>query len=205
MISALIFDFGNVFINLDVSGAMKNALEHFKISSLSDDIIGANNSYEKGLITTSDFLDFYHKKFHNLSNNNLIGIWNFMLLDFPVHRLKFIKDLKAHCNYRLILLSNTNELHIKWIQDHVSFYEEFKACFDGFYLSHEIGLSKPSKEIYKFVLSQHKLKPEECFFIDDSKDNVMAAAALGIKTWHINPDEDDVSDLFKVYPKLAKL
>ncbi len=202
MIKTLIFDFGNVFINLDEESAMKNTLNLLEIDSLSEEMIAFNSFYEQGLISTDEILEFYSKNFPKHSKKNLIDIWNFMLKDFPKHRLDFLQGLKKEKKYNLILLSNTNELHINWIKENILFYEDFKNCFDAYYLSHEINLSKPNKSIYEFVLNENTLKANECLFVDDRKGNTNTADLLGIKVWNINPKNEDVSDLFKIKNKL---
>jgi len=196
MIKTIIFDFGNVFINLDIEAAHKHALETFQIESLSEEMLGFNSFYEQGLISTDEFLEFYSENFPKLSKEDLIDIWNFMLKDFPENRLAFLKTIQQSSKYKLILLSNTNALHINYIKEHISFYEEFKNCFDAFYLSHEINLVKPNQDIFEFVLNENKLKAEECLFIDDNQDNINTANTLKIKTWHINPETEDVISLF---------
>ena len=75
-------------------------------------------------------------------------------------------------------------------------FSEFKNCFEKFYLSHEIHLRKPNKDIYEFIIETNKLTPEETFFVDDTEENIAMANKLGIKTWHINPNSEDVVDLF---------
>jgi len=95
-------------------------------------------------------------------------------------------------------LSNTNKLHIDWIKDKVEFYDDFKNQFHVFYLSHEINLRKPNANIYEFVLLENNLKPEECLFIDDTKENTDSASKLGIHTWNINPTTEDVVNLFTI-------
>ncbi|ALJ06604.1 haloacid dehalogenase [Pseudalgibacter alginicilyticus] len=202
MIKTLIFDFGNVFINLDIEGAHKYALETFNINTLSEEMTAFNSLYEQGLISTDEFLEFYAENFPKLSNDNLINVWNIMLKDFPKHRLEFIKHLKASSKYKLILLSNTNELHINWIKENVSFYDDFKNCFDAFYLSHEINLRKPHNAIFEFVLNENNLKSNECLFIDDNLDNIKTATNLKFATWHIKPETEDVTTLFKTKNKL---
>ena len=197
MIKTLIFDFGNVFINLDIEGAAKYAFETLEIDTFSEEISAFNSLYEQGLISTEEFIEFYAENFPNLSDDELIYTWNYMLKHFPKERLEFIKALKASAKYKLILLSNTNELHINWIKESVSFFEDFKNCFDAFYLSHEINLRKPNADIFEFVLKENKLKAEECLFIDDNKDNIETANALNFKTWHINPETEDVCSLFE--------
>ncbi len=198
MIKTLIFDFGDVFINLDKVGAMQNALNLFKLKVFSPEMIACNEAYEQGMISNEAFLAFYKKQFPNLTETEILDAWNYILNDFPIHRLEFLKQLAFNKKYQLILLSNTNAFHIKWIQERVPFYEEFKAQFDQFYLSHEIQLRKPNHSIYQFVLDQNNLKPETCLFIDDTEENILAASEMDINTWHINPETDDVVNLFHI-------
>ena len=197
MINTIIFDFGNVFINLDIPAAIEKTLEKLNVDSIPDEITAFNGLYEQGLISTNEFIDFYLENFPNLSKTDVMDTWNYMLKDFPEHRLEFLKNLKDKNQYKLILLSNTNELHINYIKENVPFYNAFKDCFNAFYLSHEIQLSKPNKDIYNFVLTENKLKAENCLFIDDNEDNITSAKTLGIKTWHITPYQEDVSTLFE--------
>ena len=197
MINTIIFDFGNVFINLDIPAAIEKTLEKLNVDSIPEEITAFNGLYEQGLITTNEFIDFYLENFPNLSKTDVIDTWNYMLKDFPEHRLEFLKNLKDKNQYKLILLSNTNELHIDYIKENVPSYNTFKDCFNAFYLSHEIQLSKPNKDIYNFVLTENKLKAENCLFIDDNEDNITSAKTLGIKTWHITPYQEDVSTLFE--------
>lgn len=198
MIKTIIFDFGNVFINLDIPGAIAKTHEKLEVKEIPEEIFAFNGLYEQGLISTEEFIEFYLENFPNLSKEDVIDTWNYMLKDFPEHRLNFLKELKTSKKYKLILLSNTNELHINWIKENISYYNNFKACFDEFYLSHEINLSKPNNDIYEFVLNTNSLKANECAFIDDNKDNIESAKKLEINTWHINPETDDVSQLFKI-------
>lgn len=198
MIKTLIFDFGDVFINLDKVGAMQNALNLFQLKEFSPEMIACNEAYEQGQISSEAFITFYKNEFPNLSEPEILDAWNYILKDFPTHRLAFLKQLASDKKYQLILLSNTNALHIKWIQERVAFYDDFKSQFDQFYLSHEIQLRKPNHSIYQFVLDQNNLNPKTCLFIDDTEENIHAASQLGIHTWHINPETDDIVNLFNV-------
>jgi len=198
MIKNLIFDFGDVFINLDKTGATQNALDVFKVDALPEDVIAINTLYEQGLLDTEEFLEFYLENFPKLTADEIIDTWNFMLKDFPRKRLEFIQQLAADKKYKLILLSNTNELHIDWIKENIPFYEDFKNCFDPFYLSHEIQLRKPDANIYEFVLAENNIKAEESLFIDDTLANTEAAKQLGIHVWNIDETSEDIIDLFTI-------
>ncbi|WP_299709484.1 HAD-IA family hydrolase [uncultured Tenacibaculum sp.] len=195
MIKNIIFDFGDVFINLDKQ-ATYVALAKLGVTEISDSMMKVYFDYEMGLITTQEFVNYFHEEF-KIEKDALIDAWNAILLDFPLHRLKFLKELATSNKYRLFLLSNTNDLHISWIQNDWgdALYNEFKSYYEQFYLSHEINLRKPNTNIYQFVLDENNLVPEETFFIDDTKENTDAANTLGIKVWNIIPGEEDVVDL----------
>lgn len=196
MIKNIIFDFGDIFINLDkqvVFRAVKNNDIHEFLPRYSE----LNNDLEVGKIDPDEFLDRLQTDFPHLSTTEIADIWNSMLLDFPEYRLNFIEDLANEKKYRLFLLSNTNALHIPHVgqimgRDH---YARFKGCFEQFYLSHEIGLRKPNREIYQFVLDQNNLQAAETLFIDDTIENTEAAATLGIQTWNLQVGKEDIIQL----------
>lgn len=198
MIKNIIFDFGDVFLNLDKPGAMKNALELFQIEMLTDEMVAINCLYEQGLITTSEFVDFYFNYFPHISRQDVIDIWNYVLVKFPKYKLDFLQNLHDQNKYKLFLLSNTNEMHMEWVEKNVPFYIDFKNCFDKFYLSHEINLRKPDKEIFEFVLNENKLISSETLFIDDTKENTDAATQIGIHTWNIDETSEDIVNLFTI-------
>jgi FMN phosphatase YigB (HAD superfamily) len=195
MIKNIIFDFGDIFINLDKEATFME-LAKLGVDQITEEMMAVAHQYEKGEISTSNFIDFFQEKV-KLSKEDLVFAWNAILLDFPKHRLQFLKELVASKKYRLFLLSNTNDMHIKWIQNDwgSELYEAFKSCFEQFYLSHEIHFRKPNLDIYQFVLQENKLKAEETFFIDDTLENTMAAEKLGIQTWNLIPGKEDVVDL----------
>ncbi len=201
MIKTIIFDFGDVFVNLDKPATLRE-LEKYEVKELSEQLEKLNQLYEKGLISSSEFIKKYQQNFPKLQQENFINSWNAILVDFPEYRYQFIKKLANEKNYQLILLSNTNEIHIDWIKEKVPFFDNFKACFDAFYLSHEINFRKPDTAIYKFVLEKHQLKSENCLFIDDTAANTEAAAKLGIHTWNLEPTREDVIDLFTAKKEL---
>jgi len=196
MIKNIVFDFGDIFINLDKKGC-KAALQKLGISQESEEMLPILQQYEMGLISTKDFINFFQEKLH-IPSEKLVKVWNSILLDFPTKRLKFIQELSEGKKYRLFLLSNTNDLHITWVQNNwgLVLYNAFKVCFEQFYLSHEINFRKPNNNIYEFVLNTNNLIPEETLFIDDTKENTDAAHILGIHVWNLVPGKEDVLELF---------
>jgi len=196
MIKNIIFDFGDIFINLDKQATYKE-MAKLGVTKISDEMIAVYHEYEKGLMATDEFITFYHDKF-GIKKEDLVFAWNAILLDFPKKRLDFLKDLARSKRYRLFLLSNTNDLHIKWVQNSLGeeFCNEFKNSFEQFYLSHEINFRKPDSEIYEFVLKENNLLADETLFVDDLKENTDSASKLGIHVWNLIPEKEDVTELF---------
>jgi 2-haloacid dehalogenase len=56
-------------------------------------------------------------------------------------------------------------------------------------------LLKPDPAIYQVLLDRQKLRANDCVFIDDSKANVAAAAALGFHALHFSTPEAFAADL----------
>jgi putative hydrolase of the HAD superfamily len=195
MIKNIVFDFGDIFINLDKK-LFAEELQKLHISQESEEMLPILQQYEMGLVSTDKFLTFFEERL-SVSQDKLKRAWNSILLDFPKERLRFIQNLSESKKYRLFLLSNTNDLHISWIQQNwgMEEYNAFKICFEQFYLSHEINLRKPNNNIYEFVLTSNDLEPKETLFIDDTKENTDAAKALGIHIWNLKPGKEDVLEL----------
>ena len=195
MIKNIVFDFGDIFINLDKK-LFAEELHKIHISQESEEMLPILQQYEMGLVSTDEFLTFFEERLH-VSQDKVKRAWNSILLDFPKERLRFIQNLSESKKYRLFLLSNTNDLHISWIQKNwgMELYKAFKICFEQFYLSHEINLRKPNNNIYEFVLTSNDLAPKETLFIDDTKENTDAAKALGIHIWNLKPGKEDVLEL----------
>jgi FMN phosphatase YigB (HAD superfamily) len=196
MINAILFDFGDVFINLDKQATI-DGLQKLGLSAWNDDLEQLNLKYEVGAISEEDFLLGFQKNIPNASIDEISKAWNAILLDFPLYRLEFLQMLSK--KYRLFLLSNTDAIHIETFEQKTgpSFYGDFYQCFEKVYFSFEIGMRKPNPEVYNFVLDQNGLQAKHTLFIDDKKENTDAALALGFQVWNLQVGEEDVVDLFE--------
>ncbi len=191
MIKNYIFDFGDVFLNLD-KHATTEELAKLGLTDFTNEMLFTNKQYEKGLLSTQAFLTYYQKQFTDVSSDELKNAWNKILLDFPLYRLEFLEKFsKTHTCF---LLSNINDLHLEHIKNKLekSFYTRFIACFDKVYFTHEIHLRKPDNAIFEFVFKDLNIDPKETFFVDDTLENIQTAEKFGVLCWHINPLEDDI-------------
>ncbi|MCO5231607.1 MAG: HAD family phosphatase [Chitinophagales bacterium] len=201
-IDTLIFDLGNVILPLEDESFWWNSIfgELFsnfeEVNKLRND--GLLVQYEKGAITTQEFLDtlksFLKEKYTEI---DIVNRWNALLKEIPHHRIDFLRALKER--YKLYLLSNTNEIHLKhFIQESINTYgiDVLDDVFDKCYYSYQIKQVKPDLEIYQTVLNEQNLVAQNCLFIDDKKSNIEGAAQLGIQT-HLFSIGEDISVVLK--------
>jgi putative hydrolase of the HAD superfamily len=195
MINTIIFDFGDVFINLDKQATV-NSLRNLGLSGWHEDLDQLNIQFETGQISREAFIEGLQKFIPNASADEILQAWSAILLDFPLYRLEFLQMLST--KYRLFLLSNTDAIHIETFEQKngATFYSDFYNCFEKVYFSFEIGMRKPNSEIYKYVLNEHDLQAKRTLFIDDKKENTDAALLLGLQVWNLQVGKEDVVDLF---------
>ena len=198
---AIIFDLGGVIINLDYQltiDAFKNlGLANFdemytqaKQSNLFDD-------FETGKISSQHFINSLLPYLPSgVSANKLVHAWNAMILDFPKERLELLDKLKS--NYRIFLLSNTNDIHLQAVKRSLSNTTDRKleSYFEKVYLSHEVKLRKPHKEIFELVCKEQNLDPSRTLFIDDTIGHIDGSIKIGLKGLHLKGD-NSIEKLFE--------
>jgi putative hydrolase of the HAD superfamily len=201
MIKNIIFDLGDVLINLNRQRAAYE-LQKLGFKEFPDEMLQINLLYEKGLVTTEEFIRFYKESFIERKEDELIKIWNSILGDLPEYRLSFLKELSR--SYQLFLFSNTSELHIDFLKKQMgrNFYSGFSNNFKKLYYSFELKERKPDTAGFVQILKDNNLKPEETLFIDDMEENTRTAEKLGINVWNLIPGKEDVVDLYLKYPLL---
>jgi putative hydrolase of the HAD superfamily len=185
-IKNLLFDLGAVVLNLDQEKTLRAFV---KLGADLDEINMQGNlftDFETGKISAEIFVQTLHTKLKgNVSKEEIVQAWNAMLLDLPPTRVDLLRQLKK--KYRLLLLSNTNSIHIDAVYaEHGK--EVFEELFEKIYLSHEIGHRKPDIDCYQFVLNDARIKGSETLFIDDNKSNIKGAEKAGINAlWAHQP------------------
>lgn len=194
-IDAIIFDLGGVILNIDYQLPIKafqklginDFASHFSQASQS----GLLDDYETGAISSEDFIHELRRYVKpETTDKQIIDAWNSILLDLPEERL-FILE-KAAENHRIFLLSNTNDIHIQEFNSYLLDEHNLPSLepfFEQLYLSYEVGLRKPDKRIFEYVLQDAGLEPSSTLFIDDSIQHIQAASELGIVT-HLLKGQD---------------
>ena len=195
MIDTIIFDFGDIFINLNKQGTI-SGLQKLGLKEWNADLDRLNLLFETGDISYDDFVAGFQKQLPNASIEEILEAWNAVLADFPSYRLDFLKELSK--KYRLFLLSNTDSIHIATFEKKsgVPFYTDFYNCFEKVHFSFEIRKRKPNANSFQHLIDEHNLIPEQTLFVDDKKENTDAAAILGLHVWNLQVGQEDVVDLF---------
>ena len=126
-----------------------------------------------------------------LTHEQCLYAWLGYLKEMPQRNLDAIQRLRNE-GYRVCLLSNTNPFFFEWAESEAfdGHGHPIGNYFDSLYVSFRCKLLKPSREIYEHVLRSEGIRPEQLLFIDDSERNTEAAAALGIRTLHVETNAD---------------
>lgn len=176
--SVIVFDLGNVLIPFD-----------YTIMTKKLDLL------EEGL--GNKFMDFYKSNYHIHRSLEAGKLDNQAFIDLMLTACNGKLDSLTFCKYyseifsensdvtallpllkqkyRLLLLSNTNEIHRQFGYQHYEFLNNFEKLF----LSHQIGAVKPEAEIYKAVQDYTGLSASEHIFIDDVAEYARGAINAG--------------------------
>ncbi len=193
-LKAIIFDLGAVILNINY----KNTINEFKKLGVKNPEsfyskktqINLFDKFEIGEISTKTFLLELQKATSNANVKEVKNAWNAMLLDLPINRINFLKQINK--NYSIYLLSNTNALHIAEFKKKIGKqrYVEFYKLFQQVYYSYKIGFRKPNSKAFQLILNENKLPANRVLFVDDSPQHIVAAKKIGLQTHHLKDNEE---------------
>lgn len=200
-IKNIIFDFGGVLIRINYQSTLDafvrlgiEDIESMYTQAAQNDLF---NSIETGQITPQQFinslLDYLPA---GTSPNKVVEAWNAMILDVPKESIDLLNELNSK-GYKLYMLSNTNSIHIdlakrRWLN---TSGQSIETYFNHVYLSHEIGMRKPNKDIFEFVCNDAGLIPSETLFIDDTTQHVEGAKSTGLNVHHLS----NMTELYSLF------
>lgn len=180
MIRNIIFDMGNVLIKFVPS----QIVEELGLESKEDEELLLRTVFHSGEWHQTD-----------LGAMTEIDLWNSVSQKLPKHLLPYAYDIILEWDkdmvpvpgmddfvrtckekgYKIYLLSNASlrqPLYFPRIPGN--------QYFDGTVISAILGICKPDRRIYEYLLFKYGLKAEECVFIDDLPANIEAANEVGI-------------------------
>ncbi len=202
-ISVLIFDLGGVLVDLDWKKCtdefekigVKRITEILSTTVQKDFIL----EFECGKITTQEFCDKIRELGTKpITNKEIEKAWASFLMDIPKQKLDLLLELRK--KYRVVMLSNTNPLSFATCKDEIftKYGRTIDDYFDKCYLSYQMKMAKPKKDIFLQLLKKENVSAENCLFLDDGKHNVETAKSLGIQTCLVEPfSELDLTDVLE--------
>ena len=197
-IKVILFDLGRVLVDFDHS---RSAARIAAFCSMTPRQIydlffesRVTKDFEAGKITPEDFyLQVKQMLGLELGYASFEPIWNDIFFLSAQNRLVFglVNNLRA--NYKTALLSNINILHYKYLKKNFPVF----GAFDRIFLSFQLGLIKPDKEIYNLVARDLGVRPPEIFYTDDRGELVESAISLGMRGCVFTNFGQLISDLEK--------
>lgn len=190
-IKNIIFDWGGVITDLDFEASneafkkygLNNFIEQYNLQVQKDIYL----KLETGNIDPGEFRSELRKLIPEpISDEEMDRCWSALLCELPEDRWNLLHKVKNF--YKTYLLSNTNIIHIRSYFKRISEKygkNGYTHLFEKTYFSFDLKMRKPDIEIFKFVLKDSNLKPEETLLIDDYHENIRAAGELGIITYHL--------------------
>ena len=200
MIKNIIFDFEGVIFTRRLQILFKNFTNNEKDIELLANTIYKSKEWQmldNGTISREDAVKILEEKLperlKSTCNDIIYHFQEYQTLNDDI--CKVIIQLKEK-GYKVYALSNT----------HVSVYEDMQnryigKYFDGYIISALEKLMKPNEEIYLKLFEKFDLKPEECFFIDDREENVVAGEKLGMAGHVLNREKYGVEKLLEDFEK----
>ncbi len=204
MIRNIVFDLGGVIMTI----CQEEAIKRFKSIGLKNvedylnpytqtDIFG---DIEEGKISAEQFREKLSELIgKEVTYEECKFAWLGYRQDVPLRNLDILRKLKAQ-GYKLILLSNTNPFMMSWglSGEFDGNGNSLESYFDSLYLSYKLGVMKPNKKIFQYIIDNEKIQPGESLFIDDGERNINAARLLGFKTLCPINGEDWTKELIEL-------
>jgi putative hydrolase of the HAD superfamily len=176
---AIIFDIGRVLVRIDFARAMQGLAGGGSLSPA--ELWAAIEKdprwpdWQEGRISSRDWYLHLAKRFGTkLTYEEFTDVWNRVLDPVPILGDAFFKSLCKR--YRLALLSNTDPIHVKYMEATYSFFGFFPVRI----YSCVVGASKPNPLIFREALRALKVKAQDAVYIDDIASYVAAAQRLGM-------------------------
>jgi glucose-1-phosphatase len=193
---AIIFDIGRVLIRVNLSRALESLAQGISLSP--PEVWSAIENdprwpdWQEGRISARDWHLHLTKRMNSpLTFDQFTAAWNRSLDPQPIHESSFFENLAKH--YRLGLLSNTDPIHVAFLESTYDFFRYFPQPVRIY--SCRSGSSKPGPLIYREALRACKVSAEQALYIDDLLENVLAAQRLGMSGITFQSPEQLLADM----------
>jgi putative hydrolase of the HAD superfamily len=185
MVKTIFLDIGRVLVPLNYAGVLARLRDHSPLSSQEITVRLQTTDtvalYETGRLTTDRF---YERICGLLEMRPRLEVfkelWRDLFRPGPEDDGKYVAEglfERLRERYRLVALSNTNEMHFGFLWESCPVIRRFH----DYVLSHLVGFMKPQPDIYRLALEKAEAPPEQTLFVDDLQANLEGAAQFGIR------------------------
>lgn len=192
----VIFDLGGVLVDLDIERcrAAFRELGMPEVAEILDAYHPAEmfGRLERGDISVHEACDAMRALSGRpeITDEQIAAAYGAFLVDVPVAKLRMIDDLRRQ-GIRTYVLSNNNPMPMQVIRRmFAADGHPMEHYFDRIYLSYELRELKPSEAIFRRMIADSGMRPEESLYIDDSERNLATARELGFGVYCPAPGEE---------------
>ncbi len=175
---SILFDLGNVLVRYehDATIAALATLYGVERAAVRDAFALVGTDFGMGLLTASDVLNSLNRSLGcEIDESSFVRAFCAGLARDDT-ALAYALSLQERVSTQIGAISNTNEVHVAWLDRHVPELAEFELVM----MSNEVHILKPDAEIFELALELLDTPAEHVLYIDDLAANVEAAQALGI-------------------------
>lgn len=177
-----IFDFGQVIVKFDTEYMTSVYIKPEDIKKVEEVVFDRLywDRLDEGTITDDEVRKGICERLPKELHTDACRVYDnwYKNLEFIEGMPELIKDIKAKGG-KLYLLSNISETFAKEYKN-VSNISDILNSFDGLVFSAPLGITKPNKEIFRYILNEYNLKSSDTVFIDDNEKNVSASCKENI-------------------------
>lgn len=191
MFKNYIFDFGQVIVKFDTEYMTSVYINKPEDIKLVEEVVFDRLYWDKldaGTITDDEVKESICSRLPENLKESACKVYDnwYRNLPFVEGIPELLRKIKANGG-KLFLLSNIS----KGFAENYTTVPQLKELFDmfnGLVFSGTIGIIKPNKEIFDYILSKYNLKADESVFIDDNENNILGAKRAKINGFLFNFD-----------------
>ena len=191
MIKNIVFDFGQVLVKFVPSYIVAQHASDAQTARLLEDVVFDRtywNRLDGGEVSDDEAVASFRTRLPSCVADLGEQVFRSWIDHIPPieETWELVRDLHAH-GVPLYLLSNIS-VHFAERADELPILSYFNKCiFSGL-----CRMTKPDRAIYRHLLKECDIRPEETLFIDDSRDNIEGARAEGIDGYLFTGDVADL-------------
>ena len=202
-IKNIVFDFGGVLIGIDRDKAVK-AFQEAGVKE-AEQLLG--EYHQQGIFQEVEDgrmdAETFRKELSGMCGKELTykeveSGWKGFVTEVPQYKLDYLNELRK--KYKVYILSNTNPYMMGWARSSELTFagKPLDAYVDKIYASYEIGVTKPGRGIFDYMIKDTGLDPAETIFVDDGASNIAMGQELGFVTLQPENGEDWRAELDKI-------